>query len=192
MRGRIKRTVGSLVIVLLCYSAYSVLAVPMLEPSVELAPPSDAGRTHVRSTSKSRDEFDALFPAGSWELERPKVLVTDRGKLIFDEYRMLPKTPGQKNSRMRLDRCTLILDRDDDGESNGRPIVLRATEGATLFFEGDLNISRGEFGRLIGVKVSTLRNWEQGRRRPTRPARTLFRVMEKNPMAVIEALNDGD
>jgi len=53
-------------------------------------------------------------------------------------------------------------------------------------------LSQEKFGRLIGVKVSTLRNWEQGRRRPTGPARTLFRVMEKNPMAVIEALNGGD
>jgi putative transcriptional regulator len=34
-----------------------------------------------------------------------------------------------------------------------------------------LGVSQAEFARLIGVSVATLRNWEQGRRRPEGPAR---------------------
>jgi putative transcriptional regulator len=45
-----------------------------------------------------------------------------------------------------------------------------------------------EFARMIGVSVSTLQNWEQGRRRPDGPARALLRVAAANPDAVAAAL----
>ena len=37
-----------------------------------------------------------------------------------------------------------------------------------------LGKSQSEFARMIGVSVSTLQNWEQGRRRPEGPARALL------------------
>lgn len=46
----------------------------------------------------------------------------------------------------------------------------------------------GVFGNFVGVSVSTLRNWEQGRRVPEGPARALLRVAAEKPQAVIEAL----
>jgi len=51
-----------------------------------------------------------------------------------------------------------------------------------------LNQSQTEFARMIGVSVATLRNWEQGRRRPEGPARALLRIAEHNPQAVSKAL----
>jgi putative transcriptional regulator len=52
-----------------------------------------------------------------------------------------------------------------------------------------LRKSQSEFAMMIGVSVSTLQNWEQGRRVPEGPARALLRVAEKNPEAVAEALS---
>ena len=51
-----------------------------------------------------------------------------------------------------------------------------------------LHQSQVEFAQMIGVSVSTLRNWEQGRRVPEGPARALLMVAAKNPRAVAEAL----
>ncbi len=51
-----------------------------------------------------------------------------------------------------------------------------------------LDCSQTEFALMIGVSVATLRNWEQGRRRPDGPARALLKVAEHNPLAVVEAL----
>ena len=51
-----------------------------------------------------------------------------------------------------------------------------------------LKKSQEEFALMIGVSVSTLQNWEQGRRRPDGPARALLRVAAKNPRAVARAL----
>ncbi len=49
--------------------------------------------------------------------------------------------------------------------------------------------SQSEFARMIGVSVATLRNWEQGRRRPDGPARALLKVAAENPEAVSAALD---
>jgi len=48
--------------------------------------------------------------------------------------------------------------------------------------------SQTEFAMMIGVSVGTLRNWEQGRRRPEGPARALLVVAQAKPKAVEEAL----
>ena len=51
-----------------------------------------------------------------------------------------------------------------------------------------LHLSQAQFVQMIGVSVSTLRNWEQGRRVPEGPARALLVVAARNPKAVAEAL----
>ena len=42
-------------------------------------------------------------------------------------------------------------------------------------------LSQARFAELLGVSVRTLQEWEQGRRRPSGAARTLFRVAERHP-----------
>ena len=53
---------------------------------------------------------------------------------------------------------------------------------------GLLGKSQAEFARMIGVSVVTLRNWEQGRRRPEGPARALLNVAAAHPEVVAAAL----
>lgn len=52
-----------------------------------------------------------------------------------------------------------------------------------------LNRSQSEFALMIGVSVSTLQNWEQGRRSPEGPARALLKIAAENPRAVAKALS---
>jgi putative transcriptional regulator len=51
-----------------------------------------------------------------------------------------------------------------------------------------LKKSQSEFALMIGVSVSTLQNWEQGRRVPEGPARALLKVVAERPDAVVKAL----
>lgn len=51
-----------------------------------------------------------------------------------------------------------------------------------------LGKSQTEFAMMIGVSVSTLQNWEQGRRKPEGPARALLTVVASNPEVVERAL----
>lgn len=51
-----------------------------------------------------------------------------------------------------------------------------------------LGVSQAEFAIRFGFSLASLRNWEQGRRFPDGPARTLLRVIDAAPQAVEDAL----
>lgn len=50
-------------------------------------------------------------------------------------------------------------------------------------------LGQAKFAEPLSIDVSTLRNWEQGRRAPTGPARALLRAIRRNPVEDIRALN---
>lgn len=49
-------------------------------------------------------------------------------------------------------------------------------------------LTQEKFCRLIDVNLGTLRNWEQGRREPTGPAKALLRAISNDPAHVLAAL----
>ena len=51
-----------------------------------------------------------------------------------------------------------------------------------------LNLTQEQFAVLLGISTSGLRKWEQGQRQPTGAARTLLRIMDREPEAVARAL----
>ena len=52
-----------------------------------------------------------------------------------------------------------------------------------------LKLTQKEFATRFGIPDSTLKDWEQKRRRPEGPARVLLMVIEKEPKAVERALS---
>ena len=52
-----------------------------------------------------------------------------------------------------------------------------------------LNLPQPAFARLVHVSVSTIRNWEQGRREPDGPAFALLQAIKNDPQHVIAAIN---
>jgi|SaaInl4_200m_RNA_FD_contig_21_283445_length_676_multi_5_in_0_out_0_2 putative transcriptional regulator len=49
-------------------------------------------------------------------------------------------------------------------------------------------MSQGQFADFYGFKVTALRSWEQGRRKPERTARILLAIIERNPRIVHDIL----
>ena len=47
-------------------------------------------------------------------------------------------------------------------------------------------LSQDKFAHLVGISVGTLRNWEQGRRKPEGPARVLLQVASLHPEALLD------
>ena len=47
-------------------------------------------------------------------------------------------------------------------------------------------LSQSQFAELLGISVRTLQEWEQGRRVPSGAARTLLRIVAKNPRILRE------
>lgn len=52
-------------------------------------------------------------------------------------------------------------------------------------------LSQDRFASLFHISVGTLRNWEQGRRRPDGPAAALLTAIKNDPTHVLAALNSG-
>jgi len=44
-----------------------------------------------------------------------------------------------------------------------------------------LNLSQAAFAALMGVSLRTIQDWEQGRREPCGPAKSLLRIAERHP-----------
>jgi putative transcriptional regulator len=51
-----------------------------------------------------------------------------------------------------------------------------------------LGLTQTAFAQRYGFELSSIRNWEQGRRQPEGPARILLLVIDKEPEAVHRAL----
>jgi len=50
-----------------------------------------------------------------------------------------------------------------------------------------VNLTQKEFARALEISVHTLRNWEQGRRKPEGPAIALLKIAARHPNIVREA-----
>jgi len=52
-----------------------------------------------------------------------------------------------------------------------------------------LGMTQARFSNTFGFSLDAIKHWEGGRRNPEAPARTLLTVIDKNPAAVLTALN---
>ena len=52
-----------------------------------------------------------------------------------------------------------------------------------------LGMTQARFSNTFGFSLDAIKHWEGGRRIPEAPARTLLTVIDKNPAAVLTALN---
>ena len=149
MLQQLRLSLASLAVVVAGYVAYEFLVVPRLDPPLigqERTPQQSVGPTATVG-DRHESQLSELFPAGAWERDRPKLVETDRGILLFKDYRPL------EDGRMELAPCSMIFFRATRGSSGSdvrRAIVMLVPEGAILQFAGDADTTRGHFGRLVG------------------------------------------
>ncbi len=67
-----------------------------------------------------------------------------------------------------------------------RRFVVDATSVKKL--RSKLGLSQPKFAALLHVDVGTLRNWEQGRREPTGPAKALLTAISRDPPSTCSRL----
>lgn len=77
--------------------------------------------------------------------------------------------------------------------SRGEPVAVRETtvrvpEIDIQLLRKQLRLSQNEFAARFGFAPASVRNWEQGRRRPEGPARVLLAIIARHPEVVDEVL----
>ena len=76
-----------------------------------------------------------------------------------------------------------------DGERDGYTVhEIEVPEPDVVAIRGKTGLSQRAFAISIGVPLGTLKNWEQGRRRPKGPARVLLALIGKRPSIVQQEL----
>jgi len=91
---------------------------------------------------------------------------------LFDELLESVKEAGQIVNGKRRPSRTFVVDALDVRD-----------------IRESLNLSQYQFAALVHVSVKTLRNWEQGIRRPGGAAAALLTAIRNDPKNVIAALN---
>jgi putative transcriptional regulator len=77
----------------------------------------------------------------------------------------------------------------EDGEDPDAPLPEYRPVPDVQAIRERFAMSQEDFARTIGVPVATLRNWEQQRTAIAPAARTLFRILEREPEAALRALS---
>jgi putative transcriptional regulator len=54
-----------------------------------------------------------------------------------------------------------------------------------------VGLTQAQFAGAMGISVHTLRNWEQGRRRPDGPAIALLRIAARHPRIIRENIESA-
>ena len=72
-----------------------------------------------------------------------------------------------------------------------KPIEMNSNQIAKIRKEH--NFSQAVFARMLSTKVSTLRNWEQGRSEPNAQAKVLLKLVDTSPdvLAVLARVTSG-
>ena len=87
-------------------------------------------------------------------------------------------TKSKRNVGMEILAGIREIKRGEHGRVINVPPVSTVRESTGL--------SQSQFAQLLGVSVRTLQEWEQGRRAPSGAARTLLRIVAKNPRILRE------
>jgi len=137
------------------YWVYRLAAVPWIEPSIKTGRAGEItsdDKDRIREGNTERVAlFRDMFPPGSWELNNPNILKSDRAMLLMEKYRNLG------DGRVDLWPCTLILWPDDSvvdpQQRRSQAVILESPDGALLEFDRPLDLSDATTGRLIGGQL---------------------------------------
>jgi putative transcriptional regulator len=108
-------------------------------------------------------------------------------------------------TRIRLDSDALPIGRIDearvDATTEAEIALQAAADDAEAMRDAGLRVRRirrslgmtqAQFAKTFDLSLDTIRNWEQGRRFPTGPAKALLRILDRSPEAALEALGTRD
>ncbi len=87
-----------------------------------------------------------------------------------------------------MDGLTDAIAYAEGDKSRGKAHVVEVPAVDVKAARKKLGLSQDKFAAAFKISSSTLRKWEQGARRPQGPAQVLLTVIDREPEAVLRAL----
>ncbi len=143
------RTGVSAVVLVAIYWIYAGLVVPLLEPTVSYRS-GEVVAGGVGFSDRSRIDLSKYFAADAWQLDEGCLTVeTSQGVLLFRDF------DRSANGSIKLTPLSLILHQTADPQQSATPapsdtIILDAPEGAELHSDTGLDLTRMQFGTIVG------------------------------------------
>ena len=150
--SRSGQVAGSFVAVVSAYALYWLIAVPLIEPSLEqkaVARTPEAQVNEARGAVNARQRDVAqFFAADAWELGNPAIWQSDQTRLLFKT--MTPLADGT----VKLMPCTLLFFPGGAAKSK-QPVIMRAIEGAIIKFDQPIDLKSVDLSKreLIGGRL---------------------------------------
>ena len=146
------RFVVSLGCTLAAFGLYQVALVPVFEPTFEPVAKAFDAVPAGNASKLTQQNYARFFPVGAWERDKPKVLRTPHGSLLFQDYRT------GANGRLNLHPVTMIVEvesstTESEAETDSRWVVMQAPEGAELQFQRALSLMSAKAGKLLGGRL---------------------------------------
>ncbi len=152
-----KQVVGSFLAVVSAYALYWLIAVPLIEPTLEPDLPTTRASEEELGLARNRvttgqTSVARFFPEGAWERDRPTILEGKQTKLLFKAPRPLP------DGTMELKPCTLLFFPKagaDAAADDARPIIMQVPAGARVRFDQPVALQTADLAqrRLTGAHL---------------------------------------
>lgn len=75
-------------------------------------------------------------------------------------------------------------------KTKGRETIVHIPTVDVKGIRENQNMTQEQFARVYGFAISSLQNWEQGRRTPDRAARLLLKIIDREPDIVKSVLKE--
>jgi lipopolysaccharide export system protein LptA len=147
---RLLHSAVSFAVVLMAYLIYARVAVPLIEPGIAGPSGTNAEANQFESGDDQRiAQLEKLFPPGTMDLKKTKILENDRVILLLESYKNL------KDGSVKLDPpFTMIYlwdgPAEDEAQRLRQSIILQASDGAILKFDKPIDLSSLRISRLVG------------------------------------------
>lgn len=107
----------------------------------------------------------------------------------------MPKLTGKKLAEWEASRdigaelIASVKEMNEVAAGKRKPSRVHIVDAASVkTLRASSGLSQPKFAALLHVELATLRNWEQGRREPTGPAKALLTAIRRDPEHVLKAL----